>query len=113
MTGVQTCALPICSPFLARSLPKMLASLVQGAGRALRSPTDRAAIVCLDGRVTERTSIGNAARRALPPFPISTAIDDVGNFLDRRPLLLVDPTSPPVPRDPTDDGTVARKRRSA
>ncbi len=101
------------SPFLARSLPKMLASLVQGAGRALRSPTDRAAIVCLDGRVTERTSIGNAARKALPPFPISTVIDDVGNFLDRRPLLLADPTAPPVTQGPTDDGTVARKRRSS
>lgn len=100
------------SPFLARSLPKMLASLVQGAGRALRSPTDRAAIVCLDNRVTERTSIGNAARKALPPFPLSTVIDDVGNFLDGRPLLLTDPAAPPVTTAATDDGTLVRKRRS-
>lgn len=104
------------SPFLARSLPKMASALAQAAGRLIRSPSDRGAIVCLDGRVTERTSIGNAARRALPPFPISTSISDVGNLLDGRPLILRDagtPGAPTVTPDADDGSTVARKRRSA
>ena len=94
----------------------MASALAQAAGRLIRSPSDRGAIVCLDGRVTERTSIGNAARRALPPFPISTSISDVGNLLDGRPLILRDagtPGAPTVTPDADDGSTVARKRRSA
>lgn len=101
------------SPFLARSLPKMAAALAQAAGRLIRSPSDRGAIVCLDGRVTERTSIGNAARKALPPFPISTLIEDVGNLLGGRPLVLRNPGAPVVTPDADDGSTVARKRRTS
>jgi hypothetical protein len=92
----------------------MASALAQAAGRLIRSPSDRGAIVCLDGRVTERTSIGNAARKALPPFPISTLIADVGNLLDGRPLVLRAPGAVTAVTPDADDGsTVARKRRSA
>ena len=100
------------SPFLARSLPKMVASLAQAAGRLIRSPNDKGAIVILDGRVTEKSGIGFSSRKALPPFPLSTFMGDVGNMLEGRLLLLRDPAPQAVTSGADiDDGTVVRKRR--
>lgn len=77
------------SPFLARALPRATAQLAQAAGRLLRSATDRGALVVLDSRVAENSIIGAACRKALPPFPLSRDLDDVGRVLrGEAPRLL-------------------------
>lgn len=82
------------SPFLVRSLPRACALLAQAAGRLVRSPTDRGAVVLLDQRVAAGSSIGGAARRALPPFPTSRDIADVGRHLRGEPVRSVAPSAP-------------------
>lgn len=96
------------SPFLVRGIPRACALLAQAAGRLVRSATDRGALVVLDQRVIHGSSIGAAARRALPPFPLSRDIADVGRHLSGEKLALrvatgpamvnnrVDPDSEPV-----------------
>lgn len=74
------------SPFVARALPRACALLAQAAGRLIRTPTDRGAVVLLDPRVAERDSIGGAVRRALSPYPVTDQVADVGRHLRGEPL---------------------------
>jgi ATP-dependent DNA helicase DinG len=83
------------SPFMVRALPRACALLAQAAGRLIRSATDRGALVVLDQRVLQNSSIGAAARRALPPFPVSRDLADVGRHLAGQRLTLA-PLQRPV-----------------
>lgn len=87
------------SPFVLRSLPRACALLAQAAGRLVRSPTDRGALLVLDTRVLQQSSIGGAARRALPPFPLSRDVADVSRHLAGQKLALV-----PLPPEVTVNG---------
>lgn len=76
------------SPFMIRSLPRACALLAQAAGRLVRSHTDRGALMLLDGRTVQNSSIGAAARRALPPFPLSRDVGDIARHLAGEKLAL-------------------------
>ncbi len=60
-------------------LPEAVATLKQGLGRLIRSPTDRGVIALLDSRVYSR-SYGREVFRNFPPAPRSTRIGDVQRF---------------------------------
>jgi ATP-dependent DNA helicase DinG len=76
------------SPFMVRSLPRACALLAQAAGRLVRSPTDRGALMLLDNRVLQNSAMGAAARRALPPFPLSRDVRDIARHLAGEKLAL-------------------------
>lgn len=71
--------------FYLRSLPKTCMVLAQGAGRLIRSQTDRGVVVCLDSKVTTG-GMADTLRASFPPFPISRSLADVANLLEGRPL---------------------------
>jgi len=73
------------SEFVARSLPKACRVLAQAGGRLIRSESDRGVLVCLDPRIVGGW-MGKHLTSSLPPFPLSRNPDDVGHFLDGRPL---------------------------
>lgn len=89
------------TPFGARSLPNAACALAQAAGRLIRSSTDRGAVVVLDGRVLAPSATGYTMRRALPPFPVSTDVADVGRHLRGQPLLTAVPAQPSQPSGPS------------
>lgn len=84
------------SPFLLRSIPRAVALLAQASGRLIRSETDRGALVVLDKRVLEAGPIGLAARRALPPFPVSRDVGDVARHLAGEQIQRVALVEPAV-----------------
>lgn len=69
------------SGFTLRSLPEACKALAQASGRLIRSQTDRGALVILDGRLRWRNHTGRTLRKAIPPFPLSREIEDVGRML--------------------------------
>lgn len=95
------------SPFDIRSVPQAAMVLAQGAGRLIRSQTDRGALVIMDPRIIEPGKSWGVLRAALPPFPVSRDIEDVGRVLAGQPLLGALPPPPP-PRG----RSLARKARS-
>jgi ATP-dependent DNA helicase DinG len=105
------------SSFMVRSLPRAMALLAQAIGRGIRSPTDRCAFMVLDRRVTENSSIGAAARRALPPFPVSRVVGDIARHLAGEKLALA-PLARPVtvngrPPVAQQEEAIPLRRRSA
>jgi ATP-dependent DNA helicase DinG len=64
-----------------RSVPDAAMVLAQGAGRLIRSMTDRGAVACLDGRILKSAPGWRLLRRALPGFPTSYTVDDVSRLL--------------------------------
>ncbi len=65
--------------------------LVQGAGRLIRSRTDRGVVMLLDGRVLQPGKGWTMILNALPPFPLSRDPADVlrhlaGAKTSARPL---------------------------
>jgi ATP-dependent DNA helicase DinG len=71
--------------FYLRSLPKTCMVLAQGAGRLIRSQTDRGVVVCLDSKVVSG-GMSDSLRASFPPFPLSRDLADVANVLAGRPL---------------------------
>lgn len=63
------------------SLPKARVAMRQGAGRLMRSATDRGVIAILDPRV-KRKSWGKAVLRSLPPAPTTSSPDEVRHFFE-------------------------------
>ena len=61
--------------------------LVQGIGRLIRSQDDRGAVVLLDNRILQPGSGFALLRDALPPFPLSSRLEDIGQMLSGEPLL--------------------------
>lgn len=64
-----------------RSVPEAAMALAQGAGRLIRSATDRGVVVLLDSRILQAGPGWAALRRALPPFSLATSASVVGPFL--------------------------------
>ena len=69
-------------PFMLRSLPEACMVLAQGAGRLIRSQTDRGVLVCLDNRILGDRPMSKALRQSLPPFPGSRNLEDISSLLD-------------------------------
>lgn len=67
------------------AMPRALRAFRQGCGRLIRSETDRGVVVCLDPRLVDR-GFGASFLRTLPGVRVSRSTEDVGNFLDGRPL---------------------------
>lgn len=69
------------NPFRDRSLVVACAAVRQGAGRLLRSPADRGAVLLLDGRLHD-ASWRRTVLRSLSPMPVSTSVADARRVLD-------------------------------
>jgi ATP-dependent DNA helicase DinG len=74
------------SAYTLRSIPQAAMVLAQGAGRLIRSQTDRGVVVLLDNRVLKFGIGWQTLKAALPPFPMSRDLRDVANQLAGRPL---------------------------
>jgi ATP-dependent DNA helicase DinG len=74
------------SSFEMRSVPQASTALAQAAGRLIRSMTDRGAVVVLDNRIVSGQRWVRPLLRALPPFPRSADIGDVGRAIAGEPL---------------------------
>jgi ATP-dependent DNA helicase DinG len=66
------------------AIPRAATELRQGAGRLIRSKTDRGVIVLFDRRLAT-TGWGKKILRALPDCPRSDDMEDIRRFLGERP----------------------------
>ena len=71
------------NPFLDYQLPQAAINLKQGAGRLIRSETDRGVLMICDRRVTDKT-YGRRILDALPPMRRTRELSDVLEFF-RKP----------------------------
>jgi ATP-dependent DNA helicase DinG len=71
------------SGFAAVSVPIAAVRLAQGAGRLIRSATDRGVVAVLDSRLHTARGYGQYVRRTLPPFWYTTRPDVVLGALAR------------------------------
>ncbi|TWI02747.1 ATP-dependent DNA helicase DinG [Luteimonas cucumeris] len=69
------------NPFRDEQLPQAVIALKQGAGRLIRSETDRGVLVLCDPRLLGK-SYGRIFLDSLPPLPRSRRIEDVVGFFD-------------------------------
>jgi ATP-dependent DNA helicase DinG len=67
------------NPFRDEQLPQAVIALKQGAGRLIRSETDRGVLVLCDPRLLSK-SYGRVFLDSLPPLPKTRDIADVGAF---------------------------------
>ena len=67
------------NPFRDEQLPQAVIALKQGAGRLIRSETDRGVLVLCDPRLLGK-SYGRVFMESLPPLPKTRRIDDVQAF---------------------------------
>ncbi len=65
--------------------PRAAIELAQGAGRLIRSVTDRGVFVLLDSRIIAK-GYGGMMRRSLPFHGFSKDLRDVGKFLALPPI---------------------------
>ncbi|MGH8082855.1 MAG: ATP-dependent DNA helicase [Lysobacter sp.] len=75
------------NPFRDEQLPQAVIALKQGAGRLIRSETDRGVLVLCDPRLLSK-SYGKTFLDSLPPLPRTRKIEDVGDFFAGRPVVL-------------------------
>ena len=71
------------NPFRDEQLPQAVIALKQGAGRLIRTETDRGVLVLCDPRLVGR-SYGRVFLDSLPPLPRTRRIDDVRAFFARE-----------------------------
>ncbi len=83
------------SGFASVSVPIAAIRLAQGAGRLIRSATDRGVVAVLDSRLESARGYGAFLRRSLPPFWYTTRPDVVAGALGR--LAAPDPAAPADP----------------
>ncbi|QIL21370.1 ATP-dependent DNA helicase [Thermomonas sp. HDW16] len=69
------------NPFRDEQLPQAVIALKQGAGRLIRSETDRGVLVLCDPRLTQKT-YGRVFLDSLPPIPKTRELADVQRFFD-------------------------------
>lgn len=69
------------SPFAVHQLPHAVITLKQGAGRLIRSETDRGVLVICDTRLVEKP-YGRQIWQSLPPFKRTREADTVIHFLE-------------------------------
>ena len=67
------------NPFRDEQLPQAVIALKQGAGRLIRTETDRGVLVLCDPRLTQK-SYGRVFLDSLPPLPRTRALADVQDF---------------------------------
>ncbi|MGH8076772.1 MAG: ATP-dependent DNA helicase, partial [Lysobacter sp.] len=67
------------NPFRDEQLPQAVIALKQGAGRLIRSETDRGVLVLCDPRLLSK-SYGNVFLNSLPPLPKTRNLEDVAAF---------------------------------
>ena len=67
-------------PFNEYQLPQAVISMIQGAGRLIRSESDRGVLMIADPRILNKP-YGQKFLRSLPRMPISQSPDDICNFL--------------------------------
>ena len=67
------------NPFRDEQLPQAVIALKQGAGRLIRSESDRGVLVLCDPRITSKT-YGKVFIDSLPPLPKTRRIEDVATF---------------------------------
>lgn len=78
---LQVCEEEGGNPFMEIQVPAAAISLKQGAGRLIRSETDKGVLVLCDPRlVTKR--YGELFLKSLPPMPVTRQIYDVQNFFN-------------------------------
>jgi ATP-dependent DNA helicase DinG len=70
------------NPFLDYQLPQAAISLKQGAGRLIRSESDRGVLMICDRRLAEKP-YGRRILQALPPMRRTRELDEVIAFFDR------------------------------
>lgn len=86
------------NPFRDEQLPQAVIALKQGAGRLIRSESDRGVLVLCDPRLSTKT-YGKTFLDSLPPLPRSRRIEDVADFFAGRPLALESASSAPDGED--------------
>ena len=69
------------NPFRDEQLPQAVIALKQGAGRLIRSESDRGVLVLCDPRITSKT-YGKVFLDSLPPLPKTRRLEDVAAFFD-------------------------------
>ncbi len=67
------------NPFMDIQIPNAVIALKQGAGRLIRSESDRGILVICDQRLTSK-AYGNLFLKSLPPIPITRSLYDVQRF---------------------------------
>lgn len=67
------------SPFMRVQLPEAVMALKQGAGRLIRSETDRGVLMLCDPRLLAKR-YGKVFLKSLPPMPLTRALRDVEQF---------------------------------
>jgi ATP-dependent DNA helicase DinG len=67
-------------PFLARAVPEMVIDLKQGAGRLIRTTTDKGVMAVLDNRLRMSQYGRTQALPALPDAPLVSHVQAVGDF---------------------------------
>ncbi|GAB3349129.1 ATP-dependent DNA helicase [Lysobacter tyrosinilyticus] len=72
------------NPFRDEQLPQAVIALKQGAGRLIRSESDRGVLVLCDPRITSK-SYGKVFLDSLPPLPKTRRIEDVAAFFAPEP----------------------------
>ena len=77
------------SPFMDWQVPQAAISLKQGAGRLIRSETDRGVLAICDDRLVTK-GYGRILRSSLPPMPFTRERDDVATFFDTQREWRVD-----------------------
>ncbi|MGN7918804.1 ATP-dependent DNA helicase [Lysobacter antibioticus] len=75
------------NPFRDEQLPQAVIALKQGAGRLIRSETDRGVLVLCDPRLISK-SYGKTFLDSLPPLPRTRRVEDVAAFFAGEPLSL-------------------------
>ncbi|MFD0739998.1 ATP-dependent DNA helicase [Lysobacter koreensis] len=73
------------NPFRDEQLPQAVIALKQGAGRLIRSETDRGVLVLCDPRLLSK-SYGRVFLESLPPLPRTRAAEDVAGFFAAESL---------------------------
>jgi ATP-dependent DNA helicase DinG len=82
-------------PFMELQMPAAALALQQGAGRMIRSETDRGLLVVCDERLAEK-AYGRRLLRSLPPFSRTRSLDEALAFLrglDEEPALSARPAT--------------------
>jgi ATP-dependent DNA helicase DinG len=72
------------NPFRDEQLPQAVIALKQGAGRLIRTESDRGVLVLCDPRLTQKT-YGRTFLDSLPPLPITRSFADVQRFFAPAP----------------------------
>jgi ATP-dependent DNA helicase DinG len=78
------------NPFRDEQLPQAVIALKQGAGRLIRSESDRGVLVLCDPRILGR-SYGRLFLDSLPPLPKTRRVEDVAAFFALPPPALAPP----------------------